>query len=86
MKIKIVKYIDREVRIVLENDPYITHGLDGNGEPTEHIGTRTFCFPLTQTTTKQEIIDALKAKIQPPDTTEQIFNDLNLAGLVGTDI
>lgn len=52
------------------------------------FATTTFCIPLKDKTTKQEVIDELTAMIKKkqPDTTEQTFNDLDLKSLEGTDI
>ena len=55
----------------------------------EEYPTMTFCHKLTPTTTQQEIIDDIKAKVdvlKANAMAEEKFNNLNLKNLEGTDI
>lgn len=70
MKITKVNYMEEEARFCIEEFP-----------------KQTFCIALEGKTTTKEVTDELKAMIPTKvDHTEEIYNNLNLKNLEGTDI
>ncbi len=84
MKIKTVNYMNGEARFVLENDPSISHEIK-DGKPQVNQGTKTYCIDLKQFKTKEEVLTELRSRL-PANTTEALYNSLELKKLEGTDI
>lgn len=71
MKITKVNYMPGEARILVDEFPKIT-----------------FCIKLKKNTTKQDVWDELYDeidKIKIVDDSEQVFNDLDLKSMEGTE-
>ena len=71
MKITFVNYIDGEARILVDGFP-----------------KTTFVFKLKKNMTKQDLIDYLNDEVDKlePDDMEQLFIDLDLKSIEGTEL